>query len=514
MVEENRGGTRTGYTSASHSILVWWVATAGVMALAAVLRWELLGMRSLWIDEALSLDIASVGPGSILAISRSLEPHPPGYYLLLWAWQQVFGQSFVVARALSAVLGLAGVVLAWVLGRRVGGEWVGIGSAAVVAVHPFQVFASNEVRMYPLLTVLGLAATLALVKALERREELREWALYGVLAAGVAYTSYYGFLLLAGHAVAVLSSLRRTYSWRGPAVAAAVALLCYAPWLPSLVPSVTSNPVPWRPEPPWWYPLSILATQTFGGHLAGTPSYHASGPPTVWWFLLLLPFGLLVAVGILDGWRREPAGRLVVASWAVPLGIALAASLALRKVAAYNYHLTYLQPYVAVLTVLGAARATRAVPARLQRWVAWGISVAVAGLLALAVWVMQTGSGEVYRFDLAARFLRERQRVGDVTVYFTQTGQRVLRRYLTPRGPEVALAPSPHRWTLDDTRPLLRRAVEPLTERHRRVWLVLTPPFPPGSVEELLSLLKSKGYREPRPGVSFGGVFVVLLERQ
>jgi 4-amino-4-deoxy-L-arabinose transferase-like glycosyltransferase len=482
------------------------------LLLGIVLRLELLATRSLWIDEALSLDIASAGPSGIVAISRSLEPHPPGYYLLLWTWQRVFGEGFVTARVLSTLLGLAAVVLAWALGRRMGGDWIGLGAAVLVALHPFQIFSSNEVRMYPMLTVLGLGASLALARALSKPEELRGWALYGVLAAAIGYTSYYGFLLLAGHLAVVLVTTPRT-GWRGPAVAAAVAVLSYAPWLPSLLPSVTSNPVPWRPVPPWWYPVSILTVQTFGGHVLGTPSYHASPPPTTWWFLLLSPFVLLLAVGAGEAWKREPAGRLVVTSWILPVALVLAASLALRKVAAYNYHLTFLQPYAAVLIAYGTAGAVRGAPRRVRGWLTWAVGVVVIGCLASAVWIMQTGSGEVYRFDLVARLLREQQRAGDVTLYFTQTGQRVLRRYYSPRGPEIAVAPSPHRWTLEDTRPLLHRAAEPLTGRYRRVWLILTPPFPPGSAEELLSLLRNRGFREPRGGVSFGGVFVVLLER-
>jgi len=493
--------------------VAWLLSAAVALVLAASLRLELLSTRSLWIDEALSLDIASEGPARIVLISRTAEPHPPGYYLLLWAWRRAFGDSFVAARALSAVLGLLAVLLTWVLGRRLFGEWVGAGAAAVVALHPFQIFASNEVRMYPLLTVVGLVATWSLVRALEGRDGVAWWLVYGVLAAALVYVSYYGFLLLAGHAVAVLLAVYRSRSWRGPVAALAAACAAYAPWLPSLWPSLNSNPLPWRPVPPWWYPLSILTTQTFGGHLLGTPAYHSSGPPSVWWAVLLAPFVVLLAVGGTAAYRSGGAGRLALACWAVPVALVPVASAALRKVVAYNYHLTFLQPYAAVLVALGVARLADAVPRPLRGAVGLGAAAVVLGCLAPAVWAMQTGTGEVYRFDLVARLLQEEQRPGDVTVYFTATGQRVLRWYVQPRGPEVAVAPSPSRWTLEDTRPLLEQAVEPLTPKYRRVWLVLTPPFPPGSVEELMALLRRKGYREARPWVSFGGVFVQLLER-
>lgn len=486
---------------------------AAIVGLAATLRLELLTTRSLWIDEALSLDISSAGPSGIVAISRTAEPHPPGYYLLLWSWQRVLGEHFVTARALSMAFGIISVVLTWAVGRRLFGDLVGLGAAALVAVHPFQVFASNEVRMYPLLTVVGLAATLALSAAIHRRDNAWPWVAYGLLASAVAYTSYYGFLLLAGHGLGVLLELRGTRAWRGPALALGTAVLSYGAWLPYLVPSLTSNPVPWRPEPPWWYPFAILSTQTFGGHLFGTPAYHASAPPSLLWLVPGVPFAAFLVVGLATARRTGFGGLLVTCSWLVPVALVLAASVSLRKVVAYNYHLTHLQPYAALLVAMGVERLTRCARTSRRIPVAAGLSAVGLGILAGALWVAQTGSREVYRFDLAARMLAERRAPGDVTIYMTATGQRVLRRYLTARGPEVAVAPSPHRWTLEATRPLLEAAVRPIGSKYRRVWLVLTPPFPEGSVETLLELLQQRGFRAHHPGTSFGGIFVQLLER-
>lgn len=482
-----------------------------LLFLAVILRLELLTTRSLWIDEALSLDIASTGPEGIVRIARSAEPHPPGYYLLLWGALRLFGDSIATARAVSFVFGSAAPVLTWMVGRRVGGDWVGVGAAAVVALHPFQIFASNEIRMYPLLTTLGLVATLLLLEAV-RRDRLTLWVLYGVAAAAVGYTSYYGFLLLGGHGLAVIGVLARRIGWRGPAAAGLTGLVCYGPWLPSLIPSITSNPVPWRPPPSLDYVIGMMSTQTVGGYLLGGPSYHASGAWNAGWAGLAGIFLLLLVLGAREIVRRSPEGGLLVWPWAAAMVAVLAASALLNKVAAYFYHLTYLQPYAAVLVVTGVVGLAQRAGLRGERCAPLAIALVVA-IVGAAAAEAQTGSREVYRFDLAARWLARQYRQGDVTVYFTRTGQHVLRRYLSPAGPEVAIAPSPFRWTLEDTRPLLERAVAPLGPQHRRVWLVLTPPFPPGSVPELVRLLEARGFQADK-GVSFRGVFVHLFERQ
>ena len=412
------------------------------------------------------------------------------------------------------IFGLLAILLTWSVGRRLAPAWPALVAAGVVALHPFQVVASNEVRMYPLLTAAGLAATLALIEAVREPGSAGRWALYGALAASVAYVSYYGFLLLAGHAVGVALVRRRLRSWRGPIVGAGTAVLCYAPWIPSLLPSITSNPVPWRPPVTFSYLLGILLTQTFGGYVLGTPAYHASGPATIWWYLLAVAFAIVLAAGLAHALQKPGIGLILFCSWLVPVSLVAAASVILNKEAAYYYHLTYLQPYAALLMVLGIVSIFRQVPAPSRNWVVMGCMVAVLSAVGLATHVAQNGSREVYRFDLAARWMERRYSQGDVTIYFAHVGQRVMRWYLRPVGPEVVISVSPHRWTLNDVRPLLRQAVAPLRVTHRRVWLVLTPPTPPGSVDELVRLLTERGYGPARQGVTYGGVSVQLFERR
>jgi len=484
-----------------------------VFFLALILRLELLATRSLWIDEAISLDIAARGPAEIVRLSRTAEPHPPGYYLLLWGWQLAFGHTPATGRTLSLLFGLGTVLLTGILGGQFFGPATGLFAAALVALHPFQIFASNEIRMYPLLATLELGATLVLAKALERGERLTLWLTYGILAAAVAYTSYYGLLVLAGHAVAIWAVLRGYAAWRGPVVGFAVALACYAPWLPSFVPSITSNPLPWRSPFTWTYPLEILIVQTFGGHLFGTPSYQASAPFSLLWIPLVAPFLVLLTLG---SWAavETNAGRLLLASWLVPVTLVTVVSAILNKVVAYHYHLSHIEPYAACLLALGGASLASRVKAEVRRLAALALIVFVLAYIGPAIAVLQSGQREVYRFDLAARWLKERRRAGDVIVYLTVTGQLVLRWYVAWTGPEVAIAPSPWRWTLEESRGLLRHSVAPLDVRHRRVWLVLTPPFPAGSAEELMRLLVEKGYRPRGQGVAFGRVFVQLFERR
>src|SRR5207244_2108098 len=73
----------------------------------------------MWLDEALTVNIAAGPLGDISSRLRH-DGHPPLYYWLLHGWMEVFGDSAAAARALSGVLGLAGLVLIYLVARRYG----------------------------------------------------------------------------------------------------------------------------------------------------------------------------------------------------------------------------------------------------------------------------------------------------------------------------------------------------------------------------------------------------------
>lgn len=489
------------------------LAWLGLLIVVAVsLRLELSLQRPLWIDEALSLEVASRGPAVIWSTSAREEPHPPGYYLLLHAWVHSTGLNGTHARWLSLPFGLVSILVAWRLGRRVGGPAVGLLAAGMLALNPYQVFASGEVRMYALLCLLGLVATSLLLAAVERRSP-RLWATYGVVAAAVGYVSYYGFLLLLGHLAWLVGSRVRPPARELCAAAAAFAL-CYLPWLPHLVTSVTSNPVPWRPPLSLKYAAELLATQSFGGHVWGTPGYLNSltATPALNSLLLAGPFLLFAAVGARTAAHRRAATLLLV-SWLCPLGVVLAASVVLGRVAAYDYHVSYLQPYLAILVGAGLVSTALRVGSGSWRTVLLAFAVLLVGFQAVAIRNL-TGDPtyEGYRFDLVAQVLERESRAGDVTIYFNEVGFRVVRLYWQPRGPYIRVLPDPRRWSRKETRVLLEKAVAALGPGHRRVWLVLTVPVPEGSAEDLVNLLRRKGYRETK-WAAFGGVTVVGFVR-
>lgn len=290
--------------SAKPRVAMHWeaLAVASVTGLAALVRWERLGTRNLWPDEAFSLDLARRGFSDLLAQLRVSDAHPIGYYFLLSHWIRAFGEDLATMRLLSAMFGVAAVALTWWFGRRLFSPAVGVGAAALVALNPFQIFASNELRMYMPLEFVALSSTLILWRARSTGSYYRWWIAYGASLAAMVYISYYAFLLIPAHLIWIVVHEKPHVALRQIGVAAITAAILYAPWAPQLMPLANflrSNPLLWRAQPIWpTYVPELLAAQTFGGYVFNAVSYHSTQALELKYYgLFLFPFVLLAGVG-------------------------------------------------------------------------------------------------------------------------------------------------------------------------------------------------------------------------
>jgi hypothetical protein len=100
---------------------------------------------------------------SVLTGTFSSDTHPPGYYVLMWAWTKCFGASVWALRLPAVLLGVGCIPLMLWLGTLTGqrtGGWI---AAVLLAVHGHHVFWSQVARMFTLTCFLGLLATCLLL---------------------------------------------------------------------------------------------------------------------------------------------------------------------------------------------------------------------------------------------------------------------------------------------------------------------------------------------------------------
>lgn len=308
------------------------VAEVVILALAAFLRFYRIEASSLWSDEGNTWAQIQRSLGEI-AVHAAADIHPPGYYWLLKGWSLLLGTDAAAMRAFSA---LCGVLLVWVI-ARIATEfrstpsvqrWLPLLAAFVAAVNPFQIYYSQEARMYALLALeaaLLMWALLLLLRAefppaVTWQSTAPTLILYSGAAIAGLWTHFsFPIVLAAAGATWLLwwvRAGRRMAALVHFAVANIAALVFFLPWLPTAIQQVTNWPaggasLPLRegllltartlllglmhtePQPIWFW-LACAALLPLGGVVALRRS-RGVAMLLLW---PLLPIGMMVAFGL------------------------------------------------------------------------------------------------------------------------------------------------------------------------------------------------------------------------
>ena len=135
----------------------FWSSFAFILALGAFLRFWRLSYQSFWCDETATTIRVS---GSFQFIFQMLQGQgfPPGWYMLLWGWVQLLHHVFhqpwgtiftaSVLRFPGAFLGWLNVPAAYFLARQFTGRRTALLIMLLVAVNPFFVYYSRDLKMY------------------------------------------------------------------------------------------------------------------------------------------------------------------------------------------------------------------------------------------------------------------------------------------------------------------------------------------------------------------------------
>lgn len=183
-----------------------------IVTMAGGLRLYGLGAQSFWFDELVTMEVVDRPLLEVLGQVAAREGTPPLYYSLLWGWTRLFGTGDAAVRGLSALAGVAVVVVAYSIACELGlTRHAARVAALLVASNPMLVWYSQEARAYSLFTLVGATSILALLRAL-RRDTRADHVLWAVCATAALSTHYFAFLLVAGEAAWLFIARRRR--WR------------------------------------------------------------------------------------------------------------------------------------------------------------------------------------------------------------------------------------------------------------------------------------------------------------
>ncbi len=341
----------------------WWPrwadAAVVVVALVAGAAARFYTRSPLWLDEALSVNIARLPLGEIPEALRH-DGHPPLYYFLLHGWMAVFGEGDGAVRALSGLFGLALFPLMWIGGRRLAGRRGAWGAVLILALSPYAIRYSTETRMYSLVMVLALTAWLVAEDALERPTPLRLIGLT-LLSGALLLTHYWAMWLLGAAAVGLAVHWWRARRAGDDAhqratvrvlLAVAAGGLLFLPWAPSLLYQSAHTGTPWAGPV---RPTDVVARSM--ADLGGGPEGEA-----VVLGLIIVVLVLLALFGRSAGDRRieidlatRPESRPLLVMMSLTVAIAVVAGYATYSAFATRY-LAVLVPMILLVAALGLSR--------------------------------------------------------------------------------------------------------------------------------------------------------------
>jgi hypothetical protein len=349
-------------------------------------------------------------------------------------WTGIFGGGDVAARALSGLLSVLTLPLAWLAGRRVARVAAAFGhverssthragTAAVLlfATSPYAIRYGSETRMYSLVVLLVLLFGLAVARALEEPTWQRRIPLT-LATAALAYTHYWTFLLLGTVAVFLLLQSRRRLQYREPCrkalLSMVMAAVLFLPWLPTFVFQMLHTGTPWAPK----VQAQILLDTIFDW--AGSASTGA----LLGLVLLFAAFVGLTARPAGDGLHVDLTGRVpgryLAAVWLVPLILAYFASLTGGSAYVERYTGISLPAFLLLASLgLGLLPNRRLVAALL-------VLASITGLIGGAGLARseRTQAGEI------AGKIAEQARPGDVVAYCPDQLGPAVHRALARRG--------------------------------------------------------------------------------
>ena len=335
---------------------------------------RLVFMRSIWVDEAISIHQAHMSLGGMLDNLRETDRHPPLHYLILWLVVRVFGDGELAVRAPSILASAALVPALFITGRELFDRRTGLVAAALATVAPLVIWYGQEARMYALFMLLATLALWAQVRVL-RDGRSRYWVIYGGVNIALLYTHYFALI-----PIAIQQVVFAVAAWKRARAGYPVRNLLTGYWLTWLALLIAAAPL--APFAYDQFHNSQAAGMGFGGTASAgsattagsSASFYAVLSNFVWaiWgyhanstmlqIAALWPLLMLVSLALM-GQRRSQSTRVVLALAFGPVLLLLLVGLVKRDLFEIRYFIGVVPMILLLLARSVAGGARRRMPA-------------------------------------------------------------------------------------------------------------------------------------------------------
>lgn len=192
--------------------------------------------QSLWLDEATQVILSSDSIKNILS-THGADFHPPLSYLILHYWM-MFGVSEVWLRLLSVAFGVLTIWIIYKFSLLVFNKKIGLLSAFLLAIAPYHVYYSQEVRMYAEAAFFACLSMYFFYLTIQKNKFLNNFG-YIISTSALIYTHYDGFFLIFAQMIYLWVYKRNQFSYLLKNIF--FVFIFFLPWVPQFLLQLTGG---------------------------------------------------------------------------------------------------------------------------------------------------------------------------------------------------------------------------------------------------------------------------------
>lgn len=254
-----------------------WLSLTVVLMLAALLRVWNIGEQSIWFDEWNGLSgmheptFAAAQKAQILN-----DDMVPLYFALQYFWLKIVHYDLGLARLVPMVFGIASVALVYLLGWKLHSPHVGCMASFLMAISPYNIQFSHELRPYSLMLFFSLLSMYAISSLLT---DIRpRWWLLGLLSnIALVWTHLFGIWLILVQGLVILlfgrGQVKRLAFWTTAHIVLFIPVVLHIlTWEQVGMPPLSKDPV--------YLFMALFAMDA--AHLAFMPRIGLLGTPPVY----------------------------------------------------------------------------------------------------------------------------------------------------------------------------------------------------------------------------------------
>ena len=187
--------------------------------------------QSLWLDEAVSANVAKLPIGEIINQFLIGDFHPPMFYWFLNLWTKTFGSNVAILRLSSVLFSLITIYFVYLIGKKTSlqnrvANW----AALFLAVNPLFIYYSQELRMYSMATMWLIIGFYFFIKIKNKNYGVGDLVIFNLTMA-LAFGTFYGSIFLTA-SLAIYWLIKKEWKlfWLTN-IGTGIAIICLAPLL-------------------------------------------------------------------------------------------------------------------------------------------------------------------------------------------------------------------------------------------------------------------------------------------